>query len=65
MHYATFDMAVELASKAGQGAWLAKSDVKSAFHLLPVSPSDYELLGFKFDNVFFYDRCLPLGCSIS
>ena len=26
-----------------QGAWLAKSDIKSAFRLLPVSPSDYEL----------------------
>ena len=49
----------------GRGAWLAKSDIKSAFRLLPVSPDDYELLGFSFEGSFYYDMCLPMGCSIS
>ena len=65
MHYASFDKAVNIAVSAGRGAWLAKSDIKSAFRLLPVSPEDYELLGFSFDGSFYYDRCLPMGCSIS
>ena len=65
MHYASFDKAVSIAVSAGRGAWLAKSDIKSAFRLLPVSPEDYELLGFSFDGSFYYDRCLPMGCSIS
>ena len=50
---------------AGPGAWMAKSDIKSAFRLLPVAPSDYELLGFQFNGKFYYDKCLPMGCSIS
>ena len=65
VNYASFDRAVELVMEAGQGAWLAKSDIKSAFRLLPVSPSDYELLGFTFGGQYFYDKCLPMGCSIS
>ena len=51
--------------QGGKGAWLAKSDIKSAFRLLPVHPSDYELLGFSFEGQFYYDKCLPMGCSIS
>ena len=49
----------------GRNAWLAKTDIKSAFRLLPVAPSDYELLGFQFQNMYYYDMCLPMGCSIS
>ena len=65
VQYASFDEAVELVRQVGAGAWLAKSDIKSAFRLLLVSPLDYELLGFKFENNFYFDKCLPMGCSIS
>jgi hypothetical protein len=51
--------------KAGTPVWLAKADIKSAFQLLPVSPLDYELLGFTFDGMFYFDKCMPMGCSIS
>ena len=63
--YASFDVAVQLVVQSGKGAWRAKSDIKSAFRLLPVSPGDYELLGFTFANHFYFDKCLPMGCSIS
>ena len=65
VHYASFDTVVDLAMSTDSTAWLAKTDIKSAFRLLPVAPSDYELLGFKFQSQFFYDKCLPMGCSIS
>ena len=65
VNFASFDVAVALAMSAGTGAWLAKADIKSAFRLLPICPSDYELLGFTFQGQFYYDRCLPMGCSIS
>lgn len=52
-------------AKLGSGAFLGKMDVKSAFRLLPVNPSDHQLLGFKFNNDYYYDMCLPMGCSIS
>ena len=65
VHYASFDTAVDLAMSVGPQSWLAKTDIKSAIRLLPVAPSDYELLGFKFQDKFYYDMCLPMGCSIS
>ena len=65
VHYATFDQAVELVKSVGQGAYMAKTDIKSAFRLLPVHPGDFRLLGFSFEGFFFFDKCLPMGCSIS
>ena len=63
--YARFDSAVVLMQAAGINCDLAKSDIKSAFRLLPVHPLDYSLLGFKCEGKYYYDRALPMGCSIS
>lgn len=63
--YVSFDRAVSLVRKAGRGALLAKSDVESAFRLLPVHPDCFHLLGCALDGQFYYDMCLPMGCSIS
>ncbi|XP_075208100.1 uncharacterized protein LOC142312998 [Anomaloglossus baeobatrachus] len=38
VHYASFDMAVELLRTFGSKALLAKTDIKSAFRILPVDP---------------------------
>ncbi|KAK3098108.1 hypothetical protein FSP39_016192 [Pinctada imbricata] len=65
VHYASIDDAVDLIRKLGQKALLAKSDIKSAFRLLPVWPGDFELLGFSFKEQFYFDKCLPFGSSIS
>ena len=65
VHYTSFDAAVHVVMSAGHNAWMAKSDIKSAFRLLPVAPSEYELLGFQFQGKFYYDKCLPMGCSVS
>ena len=40
---------------------LAKIDVKSAFRLLPVHPSDRHLLGMSWNNALYIDTCLPFG----
>ena len=40
---------------------LAKIDVKSAFRLLPVHPSDRHLLGLSWNNALYIDTCLPFG----
>ena len=44
---------------------LAKTDVRSAFRIIPVHPSDYPLLGLHWSGQWYYDRCLPMGCSSS
>ena len=63
--YTSFDEAVNLVARLGNKALMGKADIKSAFRLLPVHPSDFELLGFCLDGEYYYDRCLPMGCSIS
>lgn len=32
---------------------------KSAFPLLPVSPVDFDLLGFRFQGSYYFDKMLP------
>ena len=63
--YVSFDKAVEIVCREGRAAWMAKSDIKSAFRLLPIYPGDFDILGFKFEGMFFFDKCLPMGASKS
>lgn len=45
--------------------FLAKTDIQSAYRLLPITPKDYHLLGFQLGNKFYFDKCLPMGLSSS
>lgn len=42
-----------------------KKDIKSAFRLIPEATTDFELLGFKFQNKYYFDKMLPFGAAIS
>ncbi|KAM4025788.1 uncharacterized protein ACNLHF_026226 isoform 2-T4 [Anomaloglossus baeobatrachus] len=44
---------------------MAKSDIESAFRLLPVHPDCHHLLGCVVDGAYYYNTCLPMGCAIS
>ena len=59
--YVEFSEAIRLVSKAGPGAFLAKTDIKEAYRLLPVHPSLYHVLCFSWQGLFYYDRCLAMG----
>jgi hypothetical protein len=61
VEYTSFDKVLNTISSIGQGAVLARLDIKSAFRLLILSPEDFELFGFKFKGLYFYDKCLPMG----
>ena len=63
--YADVQTAIQYIIQLGQGSYLSKVDIKSAFRLVPVHPDDYHLLGFTFQGEFYYDRCLAMGCSSS
>lgn len=63
--YTTVDDAIKQIKKMGKNCLLAKTDIASAFRILPVHPDDHELLGIQFNGDFYYDKCLPMGCSIS
>ena len=65
VNYTSFDTALNMFSRLGRGALASRLDIKSAFRLLPIHPSDFELLGYKICDYYFADKCLPFGCSIS
>ena len=63
--YATIGDAINHIKAVGTGAYLAKTDIKSAFRILHINPIDYGLPGMKWKNKYYYDRCMPMGCSSS
>ena len=65
MKYASVGDAVKLLKRLGKGCFMAKTDVKSAFRIIPIHPADYSLLGLKWDNMYYFDRCLAMGLSSS
>jgi hypothetical protein len=63
--YELLDQCVEQVRFLGKGALIAKADIQDAFRILPIHPQDYRLLGFTWRDDFYFDKCLPMGCSIS
>ena len=65
VRYTSFDDAVKRLVQLGRKTTMAKTDIDSAFRLIPIHPNDHPLLGFKFNNHYYYDTCLPFGASSS
>ncbi len=51
--------------KLGPGSFLAKSDIKSAFRIVPLRPHCYHVMGFKWEQSYYFDKCLPMGLAES
>ena len=60
VHYASVDDAVRIIKKLGIGCTLAKTDVRSAFRIIPVHPKEHHVLGIKWRGEFYVDCCLPI-----
>ena len=65
MSYATIDDAICCVKQSGVGSYLAKTDIKHAFRIIPIHPGDYHLLGMQWKGLFYFDKCMPMGCSSS
>ena len=63
--YACINDAISVIKSLGAGCFMAKTDIKSAFRIIPVHPKDHPLLGMKWNSQYFFDRTLPMGCSSS
>lgn len=63
--YATIADAIRQIKAAGRGCFIAKTDVKNVFRIIPIRPLDYSLLGMRWRNLYYDDRCMPMGCSSS
>jgi hypothetical protein len=47
--------------KAGQGAIMAKTDIKDAYKLIPNAKTQWRLYGFRWLNKYFFDRSTVFG----
>ncbi len=61
LSYTRVDEIVDSVLYMGRGTLLAKSDIKSAFRIVPVHPADRHLLGMEWDNQLYIDATLPFG----
>ena len=65
VHYTSISDAIDHIISFGPHCYLAKSDIKSAFRIIPINPSDYHLLGMKWQGEYYFDKCLPMGAASS
>ncbi|RLJ22739.1 hypothetical protein DJ031_00310 [bacterium endosymbiont of Escarpia laminata] len=63
VQYATIYDAIDFIKRSAGLVYMAKVDIESAFRIIPISPADRPLLGFKWRGQFFMDAVLPMGCS--
>ena len=61
LHYSSLDDAAAQVARLGQGAWLAKMDIKQAYCNIPVAPEDRKLLGLQWKGKVYIDQVLPFG----
>ena len=61
LKYTNIDEAIELVIKIGRGAILIKKDLADAFRHILVAESDWWLLGFAWEGVYFVERFLSFG----
>ncbi|XP_078374065.1 uncharacterized protein LOC144657587 [Oculina patagonica] len=61
LQYITVDNAIHLLLSLGKGAFMSKTDIQSAFRIIPIHPQDWELLGMQWKGLYFFDTVLPFG----
>jgi hypothetical protein len=56
VQYQSIEDAIALIQQVGPGALLANTDIENAYKQIPIHPDDFELLGFQFENRYYYDK---------
>ncbi len=65
VEYELIDVCCSLVFSLGKGCLMAKGDLCQAFRLLKVSLSDLRFLGFTWNDLFYFDKMMPMGAAIS
>ena len=63
IRYSSIDDAVRIIQSLGNGALMAKLDLKAAYRSVPVHPEDRLLRGTQWEESIFVDTALPFGLS--
>ena len=61
LQYVRVDDAITILRSLGTGSFMAKTDLKSAFRLMPIHPEDWNLLGIYWQSQYYIDLYLPFG----
>ena len=59
------DRLCELILSKGRGCLIYKKDLQRAYRQIPIDPRDYHLLGFNFDNQFYFHTRCPFSLRTS
>ena len=59
--YISVDRVAETVLQLGPGTLLAKMDIKEAFRIVPIHPSDRLLLAMQWKGKWYIDKVLPFG----
>ena len=65
VQYMSVEDAVQIIKSYPEPCFMAKTDIESAFRIIPVAPEFYSQLGMSVNGKYYYDRCLPMGASSS
>ena len=61
LQYVRVDDAIRILKFLGPGSFMAKTDLKSAFRLIPIHPDNWPLLGIYWQKQYYVDLYLPFG----
>ncbi len=65
VQYIKFDFIVQRCLELGRGCHLVKTDIKSAFWIIPITKRDWPFLCMTYKGQYLVDKCLPFGLSTS
>ena len=61
LHYASVEDVCRMVLEVGKGATIYKRDLRQAYRQFPVDPADYYLLGYSWENSYYFDTVLAMG----
>ena len=65
VNYSSLSDAIKLVIEVGKGAFMAKTDIEKAFRILPLQPEQYHLVCYKWNNLYYHDKAMVMGCRSS
>ena len=57
--------AIYMLASIGDGSFMSKTDIQKAFRIIPINPEDQHLFCFEWDNKWYMDLAMQMGCSSS
>ena len=61
LQYPTVDHIASLIARKGSGCLIYKCDLRKAYRQFYVDPFDFPLMGFHWNNCYYFDVVLPMG----